>query len=314
MRGSSRIVLKSIAACYRAAYLLHHKFFLKPDKSLPTRLGSTRLVVIGGYRTGGAGKTPFCQWLAQHLAQKFQGSQPAGHGQIVILCHSYAYDEIRMLQDFFSGDSHTIPPGFIEIVGTRNRHRSILQLLQRKTPPMYILCDDGFEDSRLAGAVNIILHWDDPSELWPLGRCRSLPDDHVHDENTIDLICGKDVDFSIRHIKNCKGENLQSSMGRFHGVRVLCGIGDPQRLLRDIASLGISVGENLCLRDHDHKFQEQLSYLLEAYPDDAIIMTQKDLYKLSAEQRIHGNIFTVYQKTSVANSAIDKIDLALVQP
>lgn len=156
--SAPKAVLIFLAACYRAAYLLHHKIFLRPDPTLPKKLGHTKLIVVGSYRTGGAGKTPFCIWLAKHLAAQSTGASP----KIAILCHNYAYDEILMLKEIFEekkGESGTSSaPKNIEIIGTGNRHKTVLELLARETPPDAIICDDGLEDSRLTGAVHIILN------------------------------------------------------------------------------------------------------------------------------------------------------------
>ena len=64
-----------LATCYRAIYRLHHAICLRPGKPL----GHSRLVVVGSYRTGGAGKTPFCTWLAETLS--------AHEKHVAILCH-----------------------------------------------------------------------------------------------------------------------------------------------------------------------------------------------------------------------------------
>lgn len=320
MKSVRRNLLKIAAACYRAAYLLHHKVALRPDLTLQKKLGSTKLIVVGSYRTGGAGKTPFCLWLAKRLSQPQNGPHTKG---VAILCHSYAYDEIQMLREEIEslgdGGKQTGTSNFIEVIGTGNRHRTVLQLLQRKTPPAYIICDDGFEDSRLTGAVNIILRWkeDLPSEgggigqLWPAGPCRSLPEDHPQGESTLNLSCEDHIEFHIDRIANAQGESLPQSLGRFHRARAVCGIGSPKRFLKDLDSFGIPTVDNRLLKDHDRSFPKKLAALLEQFPGDAIIITQKDACRLDEKMRNHPNVFTVYQKVSVSLSAIHHIDLLL---
>ena len=76
-----------LAICYRALYRLHHAICLRPGEPLR----HSRLVVVGAYRTGGAGKTPFSTWLAETLS--------AHEKHVAILCHEYAYDEAAMLRE-----------------------------------------------------------------------------------------------------------------------------------------------------------------------------------------------------------------------
>ena len=94
-----------LALCYRAAYLLHHALRLRPGASLQ----HSQLIVVGSFRTGGAGKTPFCIWLCKHYAQ--QGKR------VALLAHEYAFDEITMLRQKFSDN------GNVEIFATNNRYR-----------------------------------------------------------------------------------------------------------------------------------------------------------------------------------------------
>ena len=44
-------------------YKLHHWLFLRPGKPLT----HAKLIVVGSFLAGGAGKTPFVIWLANHI-------------------------------------------------------------------------------------------------------------------------------------------------------------------------------------------------------------------------------------------------------
>ena len=152
-----------LALCYRAAYLLHHALCLKPGAPLQ----NSKLIVVGSYRTGGAGKTPFCIWLCKHYA--------AQDKKVALLVHEYAFDETAMLRQIFSDNEN------VKVFATRNRYR-LAQELDAAGQFDYIVCDDGFEDSRLTGAVTLILSWESTptklSELWPCSKMRSLEKDH----------------------------------------------------------------------------------------------------------------------------------------
>jgi len=308
MKFLRKNVYRALAVCYRAAYLLHHKFFLRPDLQLPQKLGTTKLIVVGSYRTGGAGKTPFCLWLAKELSGITDKGSESKH--VSILCHSYAYDEIQMYHEVL--DRLEDSANFIEVLGTRNRHKTILQLLSRATPPDVIICDDGFEDSRLAGAVSIVLeNGDTPRgirDLWPAGNCRSLPKDHG---GKLLSISPQEVSFSIHSITNDLGTTINPTGTHGKQVNVLCGIGDPERFLRDLQYTGITIGEKRFLRDHCRSYSKVLRQSLESHPEGIFVITHKDACRLEPELRNNPQIFTANQTVCIKTSAIKKIRLFL---
>ena len=262
----------AIVLCYRAAYLLHHALCLRPGKPL----GHSRLVVVGSYRTGGAGKTPFCTWLAETLSA--QGKR------VAILCHEYAYDEAAVLREHFAAKPQ------VKIYTTRNRYRLAHELGRTKEFD-FILCDDGFEDSRLVGATTFVLLWENAPtrlrELWPLGNARSLAKDHSSHRsgNTVEIHCNdpaSKIRFVLDNITNKKGEDLRSFQGSAHyrQINIFCGIGDPERLCNDIREQGIAITDKIFLKDHDRCFSNKLNKALQENPQGAFIITEKDSARL----------------------------------
>lgn len=262
----------AIVLCYRAAYLLHHALCLSPGKPL----GHSHLVVVGSYRTGGAGKTPFCTWLAETLSA--QGKR------VAILCHEYAYDEAAMLREHFAADPK------VKIFTTRNRYR-LAHELDRSQKFDFILCDDGFEDSRLVGATTFVLLWENAPtrlcELWPLGNARSLAKDHSSHRSgrTVEIRCNgtaSKIRFVLDNITNKKGEDLRSFQGSAHyrQINIFCGIGDPERLCNDIREQGIAITDKIFLKDHDRCFSNKLNKALQENPQSAFIITEKDAARL----------------------------------
>jgi len=262
----------AIVLCYRAIYRLHHALCLSPGKPL----GHSRLVVVGSYRTGGAGKTPFCTWLAETLSA--QGKR------VAILCHEYAYDEAAMLREHFAADPK------VKIFTTRNRYR-LAHELDRAQEFDFIVCDDGFEDSRLVGATTFVLLWENAPtrlcELWPLGNARSLAKDHSghHSGSTVEIRCSEtapETRFVLDNITNKKGEDLRSVQGSAHyrQINIFCGIGDPNRLCNDIQKQGIAITDKIFLKDHDRCFSNKLNKALQENPQSAFIITEKDAARL----------------------------------
>ena len=261
-----------LALFYRVAYIVHHALCLRPGKPL----GHSRLVVVGSYRTGGAGKTPFCTWLAETLSA--QGKR------IAILCHEYAYDEAAMLQKHFTADSQ------VKIFKTRNRYR-LAHELDRTREFDFILCDDGFEDSRLVGATIFVLLWENAPaclrELWPLGNAKSLIKDHSghRSGNTVEIHCNdpaSKIRFVLDNITNKKGEDLRGAKESAHyrQINIFCGIGDPNRLCNDIQEQGIAITDKIFLKDHDRCFSDKLQRALQENPQSAFIITEKDATRL----------------------------------
>ena len=293
----------AIVLCYRAAYLLHHALCLRPGKPL----GHSHLVVVGSYRTGGAGKTPFCTWLAETLSA--QGKR------VAILCHEYAYDEAAMLREHFAADPK------VKIFTTRNRYR-LAHELDRTKEFDFIVCDDGFEDSRLVGATTFVLLWENAPtrlrELWPLGNARSLAKDHSSHRsgNTVEIHCNdpaSKIRFITDNITNRKGEDLRSVQGSAHyrQINIFCGIGDPERLCNDIREQGIAISGTTFLKDHDRRFSNKLQRALQENPQSAFVITEKDAVRLEkAPEKPFpwpDNLYIAHQKTIVDETLAHRI-------
>ena len=292
-----------LALFYRVAYIVHHSLCLSPGKPL----GHSRLVVVGSYRTGGAGKTPFCTWLAETLST--QGKR------VAILCHEYAYDEAAMLQKHFAATP------LVKIFTTRNRYR-LAHELDRTKELDFILCDDGFEDSRLVGATTFVLLWENAPtrlrELWPLGNARSLIKDHSSHRSghTVEIRCNdpaSKIHFVLDNITNKKGEDLRGAKESAHyrQINILCGIGDPNRLCNDIQKQGIAITDKIFLKDHDRCFSNKLNKALQENPQSAFIITEKDAARLeNGTGKPHpwpDNLYIARQKTIVDETLAHRI-------
>ena len=128
MNTLTRFPLTCLAACYHAAYRLHHRLCLKPGQPLQ----NSSLYVIGSFRIGGAGKSPFTAWFVRFLREQ-------GAGRIAVLCHAKARDEAQMLRQRLA----QLPQ--VQVFSTGNRYRTAHELDGEFDA---IVCDDGFEDSR----------------------------------------------------------------------------------------------------------------------------------------------------------------------
>ena len=279
---------------YRAAYLLHHALCLRPGKPLQ----NSQLIVVGSYRTGGAGKTPFCIWLSNHLAA--QGKA------IAILCHEYAFDEIEMFRQKFRDSEQ------VKVFATRNRYQTAHEL-DKTCKFDIILCDDGFEDTRLVDTTTLLLSWEDTptqiSKLWPLGKMRSLEQDHQKNQRcTTTLFCtgeNPDIQFVIDKVVSLDGKEIPKNQKLF----ALCGIGSPERFKQNLSSYGIEIEKLFSFKDHCRNFVKKMEFILKKNPDALFIITEKDAARLP-ETLIRQNrqLYIASQKVIVSPSALQKMD------
>lgn len=270
-----------LALVYRIGYLLHHHFCLKSGKPL----SHAQLIVVGSFLVGGAGKTPFCLWLVQHI--------PANY-KVAVLCHSKAWDEVNLYKMKLADCEN------VKIFATKNRYKTAHEIDAQFD---FIICDDGFEDSRLVGAKVIRLDWSQPpasfKDLIPLGKHRSLVQDH--EASALVARCygaERDVSFAI--------DGIYADGFSGHSA-VVCGLGNPIRFVEDLKKAGVDVQTVIQRPDHDSKFTAAVISVMEVA--DAVWMTEKDACRLPAELRRNPKIRVVGQKVSVSPYFAQKVEL-----
>ncbi len=276
---------------YRALYKLHHWIFLRPGEPL----AHAKLIVVGSFLAGGAGKTPFVVWLAEHLKNHSVNLSKTTEGaKIAVLCHAKACDEFELLKK-------KLP--WATVVATPNRYKTAREL---DLDFDYIICDDGFEDSRLRPAWTVRLDWSEPprrlTDLWPVGPNRSLVQDHPQPD--LILKCdgeNPDVKFSITEIVNGARETLdvtgpgKSTAGS--GMWAVCGIGNPERFFKDLENFGVKVERTVVRPDHEWRYDKALKKILKSAP--AVLVTEKDYVRLGPELRNNSKVYRCTQKVEV---------------
>ena len=317
----SRPLLRIVARCYHVAYKLHHSLCLRPGKPL----AHAQLIVVGSYLAGGAGKTPFTAWLAQFISAQFistqfiqknsagstgkgnagkecAGEKPAAP-RIAILCHRKAKDEVAMLRQQLAGSPH------IQVYATGNRYRTALELDKNFD---YVICDDGFEDTRLVNAKVIRLDWGEPpthiADLLPAGKCRSLLQDHDAPALVLQCVEPADISFTIACIKNAAGTAFTPQEQQ--NVVAACGIGNPERFRENLAAFGISPAEFVARPDHDKHFEQIINRLTTR--GKTVIITAKDANRLPCSLINNPRIFTAYQQVNISEQAISRLRDALL--
>ena len=258
---------------YRGLYKLHHGLFLRPGKPLT----HAKLIVVGSFLAGGAGKTPFVIWLANHIISLSETKK------VAVLCHAKARDELELLKA-------KLP--WATVVASSNRYRTARELDRQFD---YIICDDGFEDTRLRPAYTVRLDWGEPPrrlrDLWPVGPNRSLVQDHPQPD--LALRCdgeNPDVKFSIVEIVNGVGEHLDAAGS---GIWAVCGIGNPERFFRDLENFGVKVEKTVVRPDHDWRYDRALKKILKSAP--AVLVTEKDFMRLGPDLRNSPRVYRCVQ-------------------
>ena len=280
----AQLVKLAAAFTYRMGYKLHHRFFLKRK----AKLSHAKLIVVGSFLAGGAGKTPFCAFLANliHKVSPNSANSNRTPPRIAILCHKKAMDEAQMLRC-------KIP--YVKVFTTANRQRKASEIDKDFD---FIICDDGFEDSRIAEDLTIRLDWgklpQDLGSIIPAGNCRSLPKDHCGKTLPVDCTGNSDssasVKFKIAEIKN----NLNKKIPDSSNPLAICAIGDPQRFKRDIEKF---IGKKFPLqkfRDHYGGLEKRIGTTLR-HTESPVIITEKDFSKLGCRMRKNPRIYTVTQ-------------------
>lgn len=289
-----------LAICYRAVYLLHHALCLRPGAPLKY----SQLIVVGSFRTGGAGKTPFSIWLCNHLAA--QGKT------VALLAHEYAFDEANMLRQKFADNTR------VQIFATRNRYR-LAHELDKSQKFDCIVCDDGFEDSRLVGATTLLLQWEAQptkiSELWPSGKMRSLAKDHdIKSPMFHALHCDgehPDVRFVIDKVSHfTTGKDIRETAPYAYKANIVCGLGDPERFCKDLQNFGIKTDQTFFFKDHSKAFSTKFEGILQKHPQGIFIITEKDAARLSTEfiqKNVKAEIYIARQSIKILPEVVQKL-------
>lgn len=278
-----------ISLLYRLAYLAHHRLFLRPGRAP----AFSDLIVVGSCLAGGAGKTPLCEWLAREVSLRGKS--------VALLCHSVAWDEALLLKEH-------LPQ--VDVFSTNNRARLAHRLDGRYD---VILCDDGFEDTRLTGAKIICMDWGVSAEtfrdLVPAGRSRSLSVDHPN--VNLYLTCGRsfgdpDVQFAISTVRNAYGASPESP------VTLMCGLGDSARFALDVKEFGVPVASEMFFKDHSRKFAKETARIVTA--GTPVVMSEKDAVRLPQDLQWNALVFVARENVILSEAALRKLNIILGTP
>lgn len=288
------LLLFPATCAYRIGYLLFKRTIFRRREAL----SRSRVIIVGSYLSGGAGKTPLTEKIAKELSS---------HGnRVAVLCHAAAWDECEMLR----GSSPAA-----ETFLTRNRYA-----LAKRLDGLFdvILCDGGLEDTRFSNADVFALRWGERAhsirDSIPMGSCSSLESDHPGARTVScfrkaslrgkDLPLGFSASFGISKMENFLGESLQAKAR----ASVVTAIGNPDRFVEDVEDFGIDVSKTVFLRDHSRRYAKRLrKELLGGSP---VIITEKDLARLDGETKRNPRLYVARMQVDLSRDFRDYLNAA----
>lgn len=289
-----------------------HKFWLSRRKVSRKLFGDFTMVVVGSCRMGGGCKTPITAEIARWFHNKGMRVavlapplfSPSGKGRQVPLTGDW-----RIWGDEPLWLAKQLAP--IPVFCWNNRVDKWRELGNIGGFDM-VFCDDGLEDPSLQHAVRILLQGEEPEqslfELWPAGPFRSLATDHV---GALKMQWGswwkanKDSDWIYDLSHPCNVMNLPLNSPAW----LVCGLGNPARLLADLQVKGIVLEGKTVLYDHSSQVARQVKNLLGKSMERKILVTAKDWIKLDSSQKEDSRIFLLEQKWLPTDKCLRQMEL-----
>lgn len=280
-----RSLLRVVSWGYGAAISVRNALY---DRGV---LKTTRLAVpvvsVGNLVLGGTGKTPFVERLALSL-----------NGSVAVLSRGYGGSAERERRPVIvsmglgaqvgpavCGDEPFLLaenlPGVKVIVG---RDRVASAHLAMALGASVILLDDGLQHRRLHRDVEIVLLTEKAEELFPRGKLRE----------SMRALKRADFIFHPQHLhmkpQAVVGDlRLEPNGLRGRRIGVFCGLGNPQKFIRTVQSLGAVIVDQWLFSDHANLSPSELrKFALRSQKKGAslLVCTQKDWVKLSRSESL----------------------------
>lgn len=251
------------------------------------------VVSIGNLSVGGAGKTPLVIRLAQLLAERGVAVDVLSRGYGRQSSHPERVNPEGSAQQF--GDEPLLiaqAAGVPVFVGANRHAAGVLAEAQQSAPLLHLL-DDGFQHRQLARDADIVvLHRSDfDSCLLPAGRLRE-PLSSLRRAQFIALRReDRDLEPELRrrgHPQPIWWMERRLEVSGPDRIVAFCAIARPDEFQAALRSQGSAVAVLRAWRDHHPYTNPDLAELIELrrqHEADAFVTTEKDLVRLSPEQR-----------------------------
>lgn len=295
-----RLIGPVLAPLYGLAVRLRNARF---DRGIGVARAAVPVVSVGNLTVGGTGKTPVVVWLCRELIAR--GVSPAialrGYGASTNSGRSDEAEEYR-----------AAVPG-VPVIVNPDRLAGIAAHVRDGGRPGVVLLDDGFQHRRLHRDLDIVLvdamaatHLDC---LLPAGDLREpltgvqragvLLLTHADDqaraaqvERALRPLCASDAvlaravhrwsEVLVLEAGGTAARPVMWLTGR--RTVVVCGLGRPERFLRQLREAGCTVQFALTLKDHgpiDDRAAATVAAAAARHAADTVVMTQKDFSRMA---------------------------------
>ena len=279
-------VLLPISMLYAMGMLLRRWLSKRTSYPIP-------IISIGNLTVGGSGKTPFAIELATrytHMGvaiisrgygRQSQGLVEVSHRGEILTTVEESGDEPMLM-------AHSLP--YASVIVSEDRAIAIEKAIENGVG--LIILDDGFNRVEIEKLEILLEPKDIPNTLpLPSGPYREL----ASTKRVADIIAVEGRDFQ----REISYKNLYEKMV------LLTAIANPKRLDEYLPD---GVVEKIYLDDHAYFYEETIAELIEYHNADSIIVTQKDMVKMS-EFKLP--ISLIKLKLRIDDNIYDKIDTYL---
>jgi len=304
----ARAILYSLSRPYRLATNINH--FLYDSGFRKVRKLPVRVACVGNISVGGAGKTPFCTFLARGLSARGE--------RVVLVSRGYRRqnrEKFLIISDGSDTESNVRRAGDEPALLARRSGRPVVvgadrvaagALALRTFDPDWLILDDGFQHRRLSRDVDIALldarRCLEEEHLLPRGPLREsisgLKRAHmiVLTHWREDRVCRENWDFlkskwnkpmfrAVHEPATLLNGNEPMNPSALAGKRVLafCGLAHNESFRETIEDLGAHPICFLGFRDHPRyssKDVQRITNLAAKHGAEAIVTTEKDLMNL----------------------------------
>ena len=312
----SSVLLAPLSLIYAAGTVLHRRFGFR--SSVPNHGALLPLIVVGSLRAGGSGKTPVTLELARVLSRegvrvgvlaywlnKFNSNFSGLKSLNTDLAEVSPEADWRNCSDeaVLSAREKT----FRTFV-TRNRERA-WEFLSRMGGLDMLISDDGIMDPRLVrGAFRLVLQasGENPrlGDLLPAGAFHLFQAESGDCRVEGPLTAPPDSDpaglwFSRELV-------LPAGLDPSQPCFALCGMGNPDRFLRDLQNAGLHVYGSVTGPDHGLPNPLAVSRWRERHGSIQAVCSEKDWIKLEGREEF-GKVFVAQERIQLGGGVLGRV-------
>ena len=314
-------IIAPIGLLHASLGILHRNLWLRP--TLADRTGLLPMVVIGGLRTGGSGKTAVTLELVRQLstaghrigilAYWLQKPRKPGERGIHLLTEDVA--EVTSDADWTCCSDEAVllaRESGVRVFITRNREHA-WDFLSRSGGLDVLISDDGLMDPRLQGAFRMILRrpGETPGvfDLFPAGPYRLTS--QILDK--VDCI----VEGPLSGTQPTAAQPQRfwfrrtlifpAQFDRSTPRWAICGLGNPQAFHRDLVSAGVQLAGMTCGPDHGLPNLERTRRNAARAKAEGFVCTAKDAIKLEGKFPNPGSLAVVDESIELSPGLISAV-------